>query len=127
MASAPSFAATPRQGIGQVTAANTNRDGTGTLVDILVAGASGSRIEQIVVQAVVTTTAGVVRLFLNDGTNTRLYKELLVTAITPSATVEAFRTTFSPSFGLVLPTGWTLKASTHNAEAFNVFAVGGDF
>ncbi len=127
MGTTPVFIAAPKTWLGQVTAANTNRDGTGTLVDIVTAGASGSRIDQIDVAALGTVTAGVVRLYLNDGTNTRLFKEVLVSAVTPSTSVEAFRAALSFAEGLVLPTGWKLKASTHNAESFNVFARGGDF
>jgi hypothetical protein len=126
MGTTPVFIAVPKTWLGQVTAANTNRDGTGTLVDIVTAGASGSRIDQIDISGLGTTTAGVVRLLLNDGSNTRLFKEVLVSAITPSTSVEAFRASLVFAEGLVLPTGWKLKASTHNAESFNIFARGGD-
>src|SRR5262249_27101643 len=61
MAATPAFVGTPRTWLGQVSAANTNRDGTGTLVDIVSAGALGSRLDQIEVVAIATTTAGVVR------------------------------------------------------------------
>jgi hypothetical protein len=130
MATAPAFAATPRCAIVQATAANTNRDGTGTIATLFTAGASGSRVERVRIQAAGTTTAGVVRLFIHDGTNARLLREVLVTAITPSTTVEAFSADvdFSgPDQVLVLPTGYSLRVSTHNAETFNCFAFGGDF
>lgn len=132
MATTPNFADIPLVGLGQISAANTNRDGTGTIVTIATAGASGSRIEEIVVQAAVTTTAGMVRLFLNDGTNTRLWREVPVTAATPSGTVAAFRAMVRnddrPDLPLLLlPTGWSLSAATNNAETFNVFAFGGSF
>lgn len=127
MATSPNYAATPSMKVGQVATANTNRDGTGTLVTILTAASGGTRIDAIVLEATGTTTAGVVRLFLYDGTNTRLLKELLVSAITPSTSVEVFTTTWVPPGQLVLPNGWSLKAGTHNAETFNVFALAGDF
>lgn len=132
MATDPNFAGTPLAGHGQISAANTNRDGTGTIVTIVTAGAGGSRIEEIVIEATVTTTAGFVRLFLNDGTNTRLWREVAVTAATPSGTVAAFtasvRNDTRPDLPLlVLPTGWSLRAATHNAETFNLFAFGGSF
>jgi hypothetical protein len=130
MATAPAFAATPRCAIVQATAANTNRDGTGTIATLFTAGASGSRVERVRIQAAGTTTAGVVRLCIHDGTNARLLREVLVTAITPSTTVEAFSADvdFSgPDQVLVLPTGYSLRVSTHNAETFNCFAFGGDF
>lgn len=130
MASSPIFATTPRIGLAQVSAANTNRDGTGTIVTVFSAGALGSRIDSIELTATVTTTAGVIRLFLNDGTNTRLWKEILVTAITPSASVAVYSYHLDlsdPDDTLLLPVGWSLQASTHNAEAINIAAIGGDF
>jgi hypothetical protein len=127
MGTTPVFIATPKTWLGQVSAANTNRDGSGTVVDIVTAGANGSRIDNIEITAAGTVTAGVVRLYLNDGTNTRLFKEAMVTATTPSTSVEVFRAALCLAEGLVLPSGWKLKASTHNAETFNVFARGGDF
>jgi hypothetical protein len=130
MATAPAFAATPRCAIAQATAANTARDGSGTIATVFTAGASGSKIERVRINATGTTTAGVVRLFIHDGTNSRLVREVLVTAITPSTSIEAFSADvdFSgPDQVLVLPTGFSLRASTHNAETFNVVAVGGDY
>lgn len=125
MAADPVFAVTPKVGVVQISTANTNRDGTGTLGTVLTGGTNGSVVKKIRVCATVTTTAGVVRLYLYDGSNTRLMQEILVPAITPSTTVEAFsRTiTYGPDDVLHLPSNtWELRASTNNAEAFNVFA-----
>lgn len=119
MASNANYAATPKTAVAQLSAANTNRDGTGTIVTVLTAGTSGSRVDDIVITATGTTTAGMVRLFLHDGTNARLFREVPVTAITPSGTVQAFTASLT-NLALVLASGWSLRASTHNAEAFNV-------
>lgn len=130
MASTPNFASTPRCAIAQATAANTNRDGTGTIATVFTAGSSGSRLERVRIQAAGTTTAGVVRLFVHDGTNARLLMEVLVSAITPSTTVQAWSADIDMSYNgqaLMLPSGFSLRAATHNAETFNVIAVGGDF
>lgn len=132
MATAPAYAATPRCGIGQVSVANTARDGTGTLATIFQAGASGSRIDAINLKAVGTTTAGMLRLFLHDGTNARLLTEVPVVASTPSGTLPAWEAqlnvnTMTQVLPLVLPTGYSLRASTNNAETFNIIALGGDF
>lgn len=131
MASTPTYAATPKSTVAQVTAANTNRDGTGTIATIYTAGASGSRIDRLNIKAAGTTTAGMLRLFLHDGTNARLLTEVAVFALTPSATVKTFEATLeaysTPSLmPLLLQTGYSLRASTHNAETFNVVATGGD-
>jgi hypothetical protein len=130
MATTPQFASTARCAVAQVSAANTNRDGTGTIATIFTAGSSGSRLERIRVQAAGTTTAGVVRLFIHDGSNARLFAEALVSAITPSTTVQAWSVDIDLSFNggaVLLPNGYSLRASTHNAETFNIFAIGGDF
>lgn len=124
----PVFAQTPVLAIGQVSTANTNRDGaTGTYADIFTAGADGARIEYVRVVATGTTTAGVVRLFLStdSGSTYRLWKELLISAITPSTTIEVAASEYMPSRPLVLPaTAGRIRASTHNSETFNVFIHG---
>lgn len=121
------YASTAKTAVAQVTTANTARDGTGTIATVFTAGASGSRVDDILITATGTTTAGVVRLFLHDGTNARLWKEVLVSAITPSATVSPFTSSLT-SQALILQTGWSLRAATHNAETFNVLITrAGDF
>lgn len=125
MAADPSFANTPNVGLAQVSAANTNRDGTGTIVTVLTGGANGTIIDFVRVVATGTTTAGVIRLFLYDGANTRLLEEIIVPAITPSTTLKVFERTLSYLISkLLIPNGWELRASTHNAETFNVVASG---
>lgn len=125
MSATPQYATTPKCGIGQVSVANANRDGTGTIVTVLTAGASGSRIDTVTVKATGTVTDGMVRLYIHDGVNARLYTEVPIVATTPSASVAAFETGIK--LDLVIPTGYSLRASTEKAETFNVIAVGGDF
>ena len=132
MASVPAYAATPKCGIAQISTANTNRDGTGTIGTVFSAGASGSRIDAVDLKATGTTTAGMVRLFVHNGTTAYLLTEVPVTAVTPSATLPAWEAqlntnTMSQVLPIVLPTGYSLRASTHNAETFNVLTMGGDF
>ncbi|CAG0945367.1 hypothetical protein ANRL1_02302 [Anaerolineae bacterium] len=126
MATGPVFTGTPRCAVGQVTAANTARDGTGTLVNIFTAGASGSRISRVFCKAAVTTTAGMIRLFIYDGSATRLWREYPVTAITVGASTKSWEVE-EAFFDLVIPANYIVKASTHNAEACNVIIDGGDF
>jgi hypothetical protein len=133
MAATQNYASTPRAGIGKLSAANVNRDGTGTIVQVFNTGTSGSRVEAIAIQATAATTQGMVRLFIHDGTTASLWAEVPVTAIsTPSGTTPAFSkylttANLSDLLPLVLPTGHSLRAATHNAEPFNVIATGGDF
>jgi hypothetical protein len=130
MSANPNFAATPKQAVVQISAANTNRDGTGTTVLLVSGGSSGSRIERLRATAAGTTTAGVVRWFLSvdSGANKRLLRETLVPAVTPSATVAVFMAEEVFPGGLQLPGVSTqIYASTQNGETFNVFAEGGDY
>lgn len=126
MASAPGYAATPKLGHAQVATANTARDGTGTLGTVHTAGASGGRVERIIIMGVGTVTGGMVRLFVSTdgGTTKRLLDERPVTATTPSATVAGWRDVVH--LALALPASALLYASTHNAETFNVFAEAAD-
>lgn len=131
MATQAQFASIPRIAIAQVTAANTNRDGTGTIVTVIDPVAAGFMPHHVRVVAVGTTTAGMIRFYLSQdaGTTNRLIKEIPVTAITPSATVKTFEAEWDLSdWKDCLPLSDTtlLRASTHNAETFNIFAVGGD-
>jgi hypothetical protein len=129
MSATPQFASVVRTATDQVSVANTNRDGTGTIVTVFTAGSSGSRIETVEIQATVTTTAGMVRLFVHDGTNARLLREQPIPAVTPSATVPAFQIVipFGDLSPLLLANGWSLRAATNNANTFNITVFGGDF
>jgi hypothetical protein len=126
MASNPSFASTPlAPDLIQISTANTNRDGTGTLGTFVTGTAGGIVIEQITITATGTTTAGMIRFFLSvdGGTNTKLIYEQQVSAQIPSATVPAFSIQSVPLNGLVLLTTNTiLYVSTEKAETFNVLA-----
>jgi hypothetical protein len=113
-----------------ISTANTNRDGSGTIGTVLTAGTNGTTVDSIQIMAAGTTTAGVVRLFKHNGSTSFLWKEVLVPAITPSTTVAAFMRRIDcsrPENACYLPTGWSLRASTHNAETFNIHAEGADF
>ena len=127
MATQAQYASTVRAAVAQVTTANTNRNGTGAIVTVFTAGANGSRIDDISIDAVATTTAGVVRLFINDGTTSYLFQEILVTATTPSTTVAVWNTTLLNQ-AIIIPSGWSLRASTNNTETFNIIVTrAGDF
>lgn len=137
----PIFPKTAVIGIASISTASVIRSysGSSTLSKILDAGADGTRIDSVEVIATASTTAGMVRLVLSDGTNYKLLDEVVVSAITVSGTVPAFTKTLSypdaQSVGgtiinraqLVLPTGWSLWCGTEKAEAFNVIAFGGNY
>jgi hypothetical protein len=127
MATAAQYASTVQNASAQVTTANTNRNGTGTIVSVMTGATNGTRIDDIYIVATGTTTAGVVRLFISDGTNIRLWQEIIVPAVTPSTTVPVFSYTLLNQ-ALILENGWSLQASTNNSETFNIIVTrAGDF
>lgn len=124
----PIFTLLPLVGVGALSAANTARDGTGTIVTVFTPDATnGGRIQKVEIIATGTTTAGVIRLFLHDGSSNHLWEEILVQAIIPSASVKVWRGVVFPNFPMALQGGWSLRASTNNAETFNAFVFGGDY
>ena len=127
MAITAQFVATPKVGLVSISVANTSLTGSGTLYTVFSAGANGSRIERCIVKASGTTTAGMVRLFIYNGTSATLLTEIPVEAVTPSGTLPSFETTLVFDGGLVIPTGYSLRASTHNTDSFQLTALGGDF
>jgi hypothetical protein len=128
MATTAQYAATARTAIAQISTANTNRNGTGTIGTVFTGGTNGSRIDDISIVATGTTTAGVVRLFINDGTTSYLWQEILVSAITPSTTVQVFSFTLLNQALILASSSWSLRASTNNAETFNILVTrAGDF
>ena len=122
MATTAAYASTPVAALAQVSTANTARDGSGTLATVLTGASNGTRIDDIVIKATVTTTAGTIRFFmsLDGGTTKRLIYEIQVTANTVSATNPAWSWVLS-DLGWILPnTNAILYASTEKAEAINI-------
>jgi len=125
MATAPQFIGTPKSPTVLIATANTNRDGTtGTYGTLFTAGASGSRIDRIRVNAQVSTTAGMVRFFLSDS----LILEIPVQIVTVAATTPAWYADIIFENGLIMAAASVLKCSTEKAESIAVTVIsGGDF
>jgi len=128
MSASPQFVAAPINAAVNVAVANAARDGTGTIAVLYTcANVSGCRIDDIFLKAKSTTTAGMLRMWLHDGTNFRLIREILVTAITASGTVASWETALV-NLGIVMQNGWSLRFSTDKAESFDVtISKGGTF
>ena len=113
----PIFTLTPNCPVVEITAANTARDGSGTLVTLFTAGANGSRVESITFTSAQATaalsSAMVGRVFLTDtaGANPRLINEIVLTAVTASATVVGATNTILFSNGLIIPSGCLIKVA----------------
>jgi len=125
MAASPQYVGTPKSPSVLISTANTNRDGTtGTYGTVMTAGASGSRVDRINITATATTTAGMVRLYLDNA----MIKEIPVIAITPGASQPAWSADVVFDNGLIMQASAILKASTQIANSFNVTVIsGGDF
>jgi hypothetical protein len=100
---------------------------------VFTAAASGSRIDYIEIQGVATTIAGLVNLFIFDGTTYFLWQQVPIIAITSSTTAPAFTANLSSNgnanfMPLCIPTGYSLRATTSVAQTgIRVIAYGGDF
>src|SRR6266446_6240121 len=72
MTSVPACVQTPNTTGVLLNTANTNRDGTGTLSSAITVGANGCLLLSVFFQAITTTVAGTLRLFIsNDGGTTK--------------------------------------------------------
>lgn len=133
MATDPQFAATINNGTQLIGTAESNLQVPVNASTILTAGATGTKIEEIVVEAsttslVATTVAGLVYIFLYDGSTYHLYDVIPVAAITASSTTAPFRVTRQYQ-NLVIKTGWSVRASQSiagNASILKVHVFGGD-
>ena len=133
MSTTAQYASVPKFGSATLTTADTSLTAPTTVGTIVTAGASGTRIDYIDIQGVATTVAGLINLFVYDGTNYVLWNQVPVIAITSSTTVPAFAAYLSSNnnsniMPLTLPTGYSLRATTSVAQTgVRVTAYGGDF
>jgi len=133
MATSAQYASTPKIGSAVLTTADTSLTAPATIGTVFTAGASGSRIDYIDVQGVATTIAGIINVFLYDGTNYRLFTQIPIQAVTSSTTAPAFSTTISSNTNpnilpLNLPTGYSVRVTTTVAQTgIVVIAQGGDY
>lgn len=128
MATDPAFASTPVLGVALLGAAETDLQAPTTTSVVVTAGANGTMINEIVVHAtktatlVATTAAGIVYLFIYDGTTYHLYDTILVTAVIASTVAAPFRS-IKQYQNLILKSGWSLRASQSIATNANLLKV----
>lgn len=134
---APIFTLTPNAATSTIAAANTARDGSGSLVTAFTAGANGSRVDFIVFtssQPVVgANSARVQRVFLTDtsGLNPRLISEVALNTVTSSNTAVGATATITFTNGLVIKSGQLIKVSqsvyASTTDGTDVLVRGGDY
>lgn len=131
----PIFSKLPKAQWAQavVSAANTTKDGTGTVQDVFTAGADGSYLQKMIIRPRGTNVATVLRVFLNNGsTNATAANNALISEVTMGATTVS-ETSANPGVELPLnfaiPTGYKLFVTlgTVVAAGFTVAVVGGDY
>lgn len=130
MATDPQFAATPLAGVANISAANTNRDGSGSLVTVVTAGASGAKIEEIVVKAEDNPADGVIIIWIDTGGTAFMYDEIDMGDGVDATNTEPGVRFVKTYTNLVLKAGWILQATltvAPTAGDVNVWAFGGDY
>lgn len=125
---------TANTGMATISVANTGLDGSGNIIyptvsyntwSVLTGASSGTLIKKVTVKAQGSPSQGMVRLWIYDGTNQRLFMEINVDPITQSTVDASFEKTVALNYKL--KSGYQLLASTQNADTFNVIAEGLDF
>lgn len=121
-------------GWGTISAANTAKDGTGTVVTVFTADAiNGSRVDILRIRPLGTNIATVLRVFVNNGavnttaTNNSLWTELSIPATT--LTEIAANTEMTIPMDMSLKPGYKINVTlgTAIAAGVQVTAIGGDY
>ena len=131
MSGSPAFASTPWHAVGSVSAANTARDGTGTIVDVgSTAPAGGRKIEEIVIKSTADPADCTVTIFIYDGATYQIYDEWDIgNPAAGSTTVASYRESRTYE-NLILVSGEKLAAAVTVAPTsgtIKVHGFGGDF
>jgi hypothetical protein len=133
----PIFTLTPNASTCVISAANTARDGSGTLITAFTSGVNGSRIESVTFTSAQASAAAnsamVGRVFLTDtsGANPRLIAETTLPAVTASNTAIGQAQIITFTNGLIINSGQLLKVcqSVYAGvqDQFQVLIKGGDY
>lgn len=111
--------------------ANTGRDGSGNIVTVIEPGEHGCRVDWIGFKATVTTTAGIIRVYLYNSRITNGWAcigEVNNIAYTPSGTQQSWSGVWVPLGGyMTLAPGQLVGVSSHNAETCIAIPEGGHF
>lgn len=126
MATEPNFASNVKAWAVSIASADASRTSPSSFGTLVTAGANGSRIDEITVTAAGNSTANMVRVFLHNGSAYFLLQEVQVFATTASTSVPSYTVTLTFN-SLVIPSGWSIRVTTNNAETYHVTAFGGDF
>jgi hypothetical protein len=121
------WAATP------INAANTARDGTGTVASIFTAGADGAFVQRLIARSLGTNVASVLRVFINNGSsNAVAANNCLINEMALPATTLSEVTALPPyemALNFALPAGHSLICTIGTAVAagYRVSVLGGSY
>jgi hypothetical protein len=118
---------------GPLAAANTAKDGTGTVATVFTAGADGSYVQKLVARATGTNVATVLRVFINNGgsnavgANNSLIAEMTLPATTLSEV--AAQPPYELPLSFALPAGYSLLCTIGTAVAagYELTVFGGSY
>lgn len=116
---------TAKTGIVTISTANRYLDGSGTLGTLIAGSSPGTLVKSLAIKAMGNTTRGMIRFFVFNGSNSRLFLEVEVPPNTASGD--------NPTFEAQIPVELTLnsssyiKVSTDKGETFKIFAEGMDW
>jgi hypothetical protein len=128
MASSPSFIGTPRLGVVNVSAANTNRDGTGTITEVLAGVTAGTRVLEVKAKVAAGFSDAVVNIFLStdSGATWRLFDAIPVIIQAADTITDSYEASALYDNLILAGAGYRLGVTTTIAQSTNVFAMGGD-
>lgn len=133
MGTSPVFSSIPKMTWATVSAANTAKDGTGTVATIFTGAAvTGSFLQRIACRTLGTNVASVLRVFINNGganstpANNSLLAEIALPATTVSETVA--QNPADLPMNLYVPPGYNVNVclATAVAAGYSVIGIGGD-
>jgi hypothetical protein len=116
-----------------LTAANTAKDGTGTVQNVFTAGADGAFVQRLVARAIGTNVATVLRVFVNNGgVNTNAGNNALVNEMTlPATTLSevAAQPPYELALNFALPAGYRIFCTLGTAVAagYGLSVFGGSY
>lgn len=110
---------TVQNSISLLDTANSNLDGSGTLVTIITGASNGTMIKRITIKARESTSKGMIRFYVQAAAGAKLIREIEVPATTQSSRDGAFTAVIDEIF--YIESGFYLKASTENSDEFVVF------
>ena len=126
---------TANTGLATINVANTSLNGSSNIIypttsyntwSVITGATNGTLIKRIIIKAQGTPSQGMVRLWIYNGTNSVLLREISVNPIKQVGTSGgpdiSFETTIDLNYNL--KSGFSLLASTQNADTFNVIAEG---